>query len=125
MMKIGDNVIPYHPDFKFYLTTKLPNPHYAPEQSVKLTLLNFTVTMEGLEDQLLGITGTDLCLTQPPPPPAGVPPREFALPCAASPETAVLPARYSRVHRVLPRPLSHIPKTLPITPWGFLRVKIV
>ena len=56
VMKIGDSVIPYHPDFKFYLTTKLPNPHYAPETSVKVTLLNFTITMEGLEDQLLGIT---------------------------------------------------------------------
>eukprot|EP00965_Chrysotila_dentata_P092804 3064457-Pleurochrysis_carterae.AAC.1 len=56
VMKIGDNVIPYHHDFKFYLTTKLPNPHYAPESSVKLTLLNFTITQEGLEDQLLGIT---------------------------------------------------------------------
>jgi len=56
VIKIGDSVIPYHPDFKFYLTSKLPNPHYAPEQSVKLTILNFTVTMEGLEDQLLGIT---------------------------------------------------------------------
>jgi dynein heavy chain len=56
VMKIGDNIVPYHQDFKFYLTSKLPNPHYAPEQSVKLTLLNFTVTMEGLEDQLLGIT---------------------------------------------------------------------
>ena len=29
VMKIGDNTIPYHPDFKFYLTTKLPNPHYV------------------------------------------------------------------------------------------------
>ncbi len=35
VMKIGDNTIPYHNDFKFYLTTKLPNPHYAPETSVK------------------------------------------------------------------------------------------
>jgi len=56
VMKIGDNTIPYHVDFKFYLTTKLPNPHYAPETSVKVTLLNFTITQEGLEDQLLGIT---------------------------------------------------------------------
>jgi dynein heavy chain len=56
VMKIGDNTIPYHPDFKFYLTTKLPNPHYAPETAVKVTLLNFTITQEGLEDQLLGIT---------------------------------------------------------------------
>merc|ERR1719313_1452851 len=56
VMKIGDNVIPYHPDFKFYMTSKLPNPHYAPEVSVKVTILNFTITQEGLEDQLLGIT---------------------------------------------------------------------
>lgn len=56
VMKIGDVVIPYHCDFKFYLTTKLPNPHYAPEASVKVCLLNFTVTSEGLEDQLLGLT---------------------------------------------------------------------
>ena len=55
VMKIGDNTIPYHQDFKFYMTTKLPNPHYAPEVSVKVTLLNFTITQEGLEDQLLGI----------------------------------------------------------------------
>jgi len=38
------------------MTTKLPNPHYAPETAVKVTLLNFTITQEGLEDQLLGIT---------------------------------------------------------------------
>ena len=30
-IKIGDNIIPYHPDFKFYITTKLRNPHYPPE----------------------------------------------------------------------------------------------
>jgi dynein heavy chain len=56
VMKIGDAIIPYHPDFKFYLTSKLSNPHYAPEASVKVALLNFTVTSEGLEDQLLGLT---------------------------------------------------------------------
>ena len=38
------------------MATKLPNPHYAPETAVKVTLLNFTITQEGLEDQLLGIT---------------------------------------------------------------------
>ena len=36
MIKIGDNVIPYHPDFRFYMTTKMRNPHYAPEVSVKV-----------------------------------------------------------------------------------------
>ncbi|BBN11637.1 hypothetical protein Mp_5g13570 [Marchantia polymorpha subsp. ruderalis] len=54
VIKIGENIIPYHKDFKFYITTKLRNPHYAPEVSVKVTLLNFFVTPEGLEDQLLG-----------------------------------------------------------------------
>ena len=54
-IKIGDSIIPYHPDFRFYMTTKYRNPHYAPEVSVKVSLLNFFVTLEGLEDQLLGI----------------------------------------------------------------------
>ena len=31
------------------------NPHYLPETSVKVSLLNFMITPEGLEDQLLGI----------------------------------------------------------------------
>ena len=56
VIKLGDQVIPYHPDFRFYLTTVIPNPHYAPEVSVKVTLLNFTITPDGLEDQLLVAT---------------------------------------------------------------------
>ena len=32
------------------------NPHYLPEQSTKVTLLNFGITQAGLQDQLLGIT---------------------------------------------------------------------
>jgi len=55
MIKLGENVIPYHPDFRFYMTTKLPNPHYTPDIAVKVTLLNFTATVDGLEEQLLGI----------------------------------------------------------------------
>ena len=31
VIKLGDNVIPYHYDFKFSLSTVIPNPHYAPE----------------------------------------------------------------------------------------------
>lgn len=42
-------------DFKFYLTTKLRNPHYLPEIAVKVTLLNFMITVVGLQDQLLNI----------------------------------------------------------------------
>ena len=55
MIKIGDETIAYHPDFNFFITTKLPNPHYSPETCVKVTLLNFTVNASGLEDQLLGL----------------------------------------------------------------------
>ncbi len=56
VIKIGDNVVPYHPDFRFYMTSKLANPHYPPEVSVKVSLLNFFVTPEGLEEQLLDTT---------------------------------------------------------------------
>ena len=44
----------YADSFKMYLTTKMPNPHYLPEVCIKVNIINFTVTMEGLEDQLLG-----------------------------------------------------------------------
>jgi hypothetical protein len=44
VIKLGDAVIPYHDDFKFYITTKLPNPHYTPEVSTKVTLVNFTLS---------------------------------------------------------------------------------
>lgn len=53
MLKLGDQDIPYNDDFKFYITTKLSNPHYLPEICIKVTMINFTVTPEGLEDQLL------------------------------------------------------------------------
>ncbi|XP_009304459.3 dynein axonemal heavy chain 1 [Danio rerio] len=54
VLKLGDTIIHYHDDFKMYITTKLPNPHYSPEISTKVTLINFTLSPSGLEDQLLG-----------------------------------------------------------------------
>lgn len=54
-IRLGDSTIEYSNDFKFYITTKLRNPHYLPETSVKVTLCNFMITQEGLQDQLLGI----------------------------------------------------------------------
>ena len=42
--------------FRFYITTALRNPHYLPEAAVKVTLLNFMITQDGLSDQLLGVT---------------------------------------------------------------------
>merc|ERR1719506_13773 len=55
MIRLGDSTIEYSPNFKLYLTTKLPNPHYAPEVCVTVTLLNFVTTQEGLADQLLAV----------------------------------------------------------------------
>ena len=53
LIRVGDSDIVYNDAFRFYLTTKLPNPHYAPELQAQTTLVNFTVTEKGLEDQLL------------------------------------------------------------------------
>lgn len=57
-IKLGDDNVEYDPAFKFYVTTKLSRPHFAPEVCVKVTMLNFMVTYKGLEDQMLNIVVT-------------------------------------------------------------------
>ena len=54
-MYIGGESIEYSQKFRLYMTTNLANPHYMPEAAVKVTLINFMITPEGLEDQLLNI----------------------------------------------------------------------
>lgn len=54
-IKVGDQLYDYDDQgFRFFITTKMSNPHYLPEVFIKMTLINFTVTFKGLEDQLLG-----------------------------------------------------------------------
>jgi dynein heavy chain len=55
MIRLGDSTVEYNKAFRLYITTKLPNPHYSPEICVQVTLLNFMVTPDGLQDQMLGI----------------------------------------------------------------------
>ena len=50
----GDQIVPYHDGFKLFMTTRVSNPHYPPELFAKVSVLNFSVTPEGLVDQMLG-----------------------------------------------------------------------
>ncbi|XP_065180851.1 dynein beta chain, ciliary-like [Sycon ciliatum] len=52
-IKIGDKEVEFNPKFRLILHTKLANPHYKPEMQAQTSLINFTVTIDGLEDQLL------------------------------------------------------------------------
>jgi dynein heavy chain len=52
-IKMGDKEVEYDPKFRLILQTRRANPHYPPEIQAQTTLINFTVTLQGLEDQLL------------------------------------------------------------------------
>lgn len=54
VIRMGETDVDFDRNFKLYMTSKLPNPHYLPDISIKVTIINFTVTTQGLEEQLLG-----------------------------------------------------------------------
>merc|ERR1719223_2553029 len=53
VVKLGDKELVLSPNFRLFMQTKLSNPHYPPEIQAECTIINFTVTEAGLEDQLL------------------------------------------------------------------------
>merc|ERR1740127_104921 len=53
-INVSDQNMDYNPKFALYLTSRLPNPHFSPELSAKVSIIDFTVTLKGLEQQLLG-----------------------------------------------------------------------
>ncbi|KAM3129011.1 hypothetical protein pb186bvf_018855 [Paramecium bursaria] len=54
---VEDNIIQYNKQFNLLIKSRLSNPHYTPEILTKVTLINFTITQSGLEDQLLEFCG--------------------------------------------------------------------
>ncbi|XP_069379878.1 dynein axonemal heavy chain 10 isoform X1 [Paralichthys olivaceus] len=55
VLMLGDKEVDYDPNFKLYLNTKLANPKYNPSVFGKAMVINYTVTLKGLEDQLLSV----------------------------------------------------------------------
>jgi dynein heavy chain len=53
LIKLGDQEIDYDDKFRLYMTSRLPNPHFTPEVAAMTTIIDFTVTQGGLEQQLL------------------------------------------------------------------------
>uniref|UniRef100_A0A061RTL5 Dynein heavy chain 1, cytosolic n=1 Tax=Tetraselmis sp. GSL018 TaxID=582737 RepID=A0A061RTL5_9CHLO len=55
-VKLGDKDVEWDPNFRLYMTSKLSNPHYGPEVSGKTMIINYSVTQQGLSEQLLNVT---------------------------------------------------------------------
>ncbi|CAM9197261.1 unnamed protein product [Discosporangium mesarthrocarpum] len=54
MIKLSESEVEYNKDFRLYLMTEIPNPHFLADTAIKVNLINFNVTRRGLEEQLLG-----------------------------------------------------------------------
>ena len=55
LIKLGDKVVTWDEGFRLFFTTKLANPHYSPEVMAKTMLINYSVTGDGLANQLLNV----------------------------------------------------------------------
>jgi dynein heavy chain len=55
VIKLGDKEVDWDDSFKLYLTSKLPNPHYTPEVFGRTSVINYSVTEDGLQAQLLNV----------------------------------------------------------------------
>lgn len=53
-INVSDKLMDFDDKFSLYFITRLPNPSFSPELQAKTTVVDFTVTQKGLEEQLLG-----------------------------------------------------------------------
>jgi len=56
VIKFDDREIEYDDEFKLYLISGLQNPHYQPEVCVNVCVINFSITEQGLKEQMLSLT---------------------------------------------------------------------
>lgn len=54
-MDLGSKIIPYNDNFRLYLISNKRNPELSPAVYSKVTVINFCLACQGLEEQLLGI----------------------------------------------------------------------
>ncbi|XP_004692998.1 PREDICTED: dynein heavy chain 14, axonemal [Condylura cristata] len=52
-IRVDDSEIEYNPKFRLYMSTEIDNPHFSLSICNVVTIINFMVTFQGLEDQLL------------------------------------------------------------------------
>ncbi|XP_054190340.1 dynein axonemal heavy chain 14 isoform X17 [Homo sapiens] len=57
-IRVGDAEFEYNSNFRLYLSTEIENPHFLPSVYNFVTMINFTVTFQGLQDQLLSTVVT-------------------------------------------------------------------
>lgn len=55
LLKLADQEMDFDDKFQLFMTSRLANPHFSPELAAKTTIIDFTVTQGGLEQQLLGL----------------------------------------------------------------------
>lgn len=46
VVRLGERLVDYDPNFKLYMACRLANPHYLPEAYIRVNLVDFTVTRQ-------------------------------------------------------------------------------